>query len=100
MFTSAKDNIIIVETEKRSVRAAMQYDEMPESPHSPNIEVLGVACAPAATKEAESHFRRICPLLRSGRAANGRRDVKNESDMGKTRMCNGEEKRGGGGEKN
>lgn len=27
------------------------------SPHSPDIEVLGIACAPAATKEAESHCK-------------------------------------------
>jgi hypothetical protein len=71
MFVATKDNVIIVQT-GRCVRAAVQQHRITRCrvPHSPDIEILGVACAPAATKEAESHFSEMPATI--GRAMRGR----------------------------
>lgn len=37
------------------MKSDMQFACAADVPHSPNVEVLGAAGAPAATKEAESH---------------------------------------------
>lgn len=82
----------------------MQYnDKMRRVPHSPDIEILGVACAPAATKEAESHF--FGRFTRCGRAAGGK-SVKTVKRWGDLRVSQGglewgrkeEKRRRGGGD--
>lgn len=50
----------------------MQFTCAAGVPHSPNVEVLGAAGAPAATKEAESHL---------GFTSNRRRYVKGNKNM-------------------
>lgn len=51
VLAAAEDNIIIVQT-----RPGQLGPEFSELHDAPNIEVLGIAGAPAATKEAESHL--------------------------------------------